>query len=219
MVKIVIVRKTGDLEEVELEGKLSNIHKQLGYKTKRNFYDRGSWPWKDNYITLYAKDTGKANQENKYDLPPPLDTELFFNNMVLVKHSDMTSCDEELLDLTVEEWSTCYEKLFGGFENLGAEDSYSSEEEIPLELQTKHGYSKEGGFVVDSDEEEEEWIPNEDEDEEEEEWVEDEDEEEDAEKNEHEDDDEDEDYEEESEDDEEEDNQGSELSEDEYYDD
>tara|TARA_B110000444_G_C18824404_1_gene589546 strand:- start:1478 stop:2077 length:600 start_codon:yes stop_codon:yes gene_type:complete len=197
MVKIIIVDRNGELEEISYEDTISNIHKITGYKTKRNFFDRGSWPWKGHYITLFAKDTGRANQENKYDLPPPLDNDLFFNKMVLVKHSEMTIAEEDLLDLTLADWKSCYEKLFGGFEDLGEDDSYSSEEEIPLELQTKHGYSKEGGFVVDSEEEEEEgWVP------EEEAVLVDSD------------DDDDEDDEEEFEDDE---ADGSELSEDSYY--
>ena len=207
MVKIVIVRKDGSLEEESLNETLSSIHKQAGYKTKRNFYDRSSWPWKGNYISVYAKDTGRVNQENKYELPPPVDTELYFNNMILVKHSDMTPRQEELLDLTVEEWKECYNKLYGGFEDLGEEDSYSSEEDIPAELQTKHGYSKEGGVVVDSEDDDDEWVPSGDEkpSEEEEEWVEsagEEDEEEGEEDGE-------EEYESEE--------PGSELSEDEYY--
>jgi hypothetical protein len=169
MVKIIVVDKGGELEEISYEDTISNIHKITGYKTKRNFSDRGSWPWKGKYITLFAKDSGRANQENKYDLPPPLDNDLYFNKMVLVKHSEMSLTEENVLDLTLEDWKACYEKLFGGFEDLGEQDSYSDEEEIPLELQTKHGYSKEGGFVVDSDEdEEEEWVPEEDEDEDEE---------------------------------------------------
>ena len=54
--------------------------------------------------------------------------------------------------LTTAEWTCIYDKLYGGFEDLGEEDSYSSEEEIDPELLTKEGYSKEDGFVVDSDE-------------------------------------------------------------------
>ena len=70
----------------------------------------------------------------------------------------------QIFDLTVDEWEKCYAKLFGGFEELGEEDSYSSEEEIPEHLKTKEGYSKEGGFVVDSDDEDDgDYIPEEEE--------------------------------------------------------
>ena len=111
----------------------------------------------------------------------------------------MTITDDSVLDLTLEDWKACYDKLFGGFEDLGEDDSYSSEEEIPLELQTKHGYSKEGGFVVDSDEDEDEdWVPEKEDDEEE--YI-----------NSDDDDEDEEDFDEEDEVD------GSELSEDSYY--
>ena len=42
-----------------------------------------------------------------------------------------------------------------GFEDLGESDSFSEEEVIPKELQTKDGYLKDG-FVVDDDDEIEE---------------------------------------------------------------
>ena len=52
-----------------------------------------------------------------------------------------------------EKWEKYYEKLYGGFEDLGEDDSYSSEEEVDPDMLTKEGYSKEDGFVVESDEE------------------------------------------------------------------
>ena len=42
--------------------------------------------------------------------------------------------------------------MFGGFIDLGEEDSYSDDEVIPDELKTSGGYMKDG-FVVDDDEE------------------------------------------------------------------
>ena len=77
-------------------------------------------------------------------------------------HMDIGS-STQVFDLTVDEWEKCYEKLFGGFEELGEEDSYSSEEEIPEHLKTKEGYSKEDGFVVDS-EDDGDYIPEQEDD-------------------------------------------------------
>ena len=37
MVKIIVVDKSGELEEISYEDTLSSIHKVAGYKTKRNF--------------------------------------------------------------------------------------------------------------------------------------------------------------------------------------
>ena len=38
----------------------------------------------NNYISIYCKDKGRANSENKYDLPPPLDSNLYFGNMAFI---------------------------------------------------------------------------------------------------------------------------------------
>ena len=67
--------------------------------------------------------------------------------------------DETVEDLTLDIWGRIYEKLFGGFEDLEATAKEDEEEEdelleYPEDMKTKHGYLKDG-FVVDSDEQEE----------------------------------------------------------------
>jgi hypothetical protein len=65
--------------------------------------------------------------------------------------------DGEAIDLQEKQWTVVYEKLFGGFEDIGADDSEDEEDEddededVP---RTKEGYVKDN-FVVDDDEEEE----------------------------------------------------------------
>ena len=83
--------------------------------------------------------------------------------MLLIKHSSDEYDDSEAMDLTVSEWESFYETLFGGFEDL-KDETESSEEDIPLELMTKEGYSKEDGFVVDDDEEDLEYLSKDEDD-------------------------------------------------------
>jgi hypothetical protein len=57
--------------------------------------------------------------------------------------------------LNLQLWKKIYEKLFGGFEDLAATAKEDDEEEdelatVPKEKKTKQGYLKDG-FVVDSD--------------------------------------------------------------------
>jgi hypothetical protein len=61
------------------------------------------------------------------------------------------------VDLSVEEWEKVYERLFGGFEEIGSEDSEEEEESEDEEgiEKTKAGYEKDG-FVVDPSEEDSE---------------------------------------------------------------
>ena len=154
MTKIIIVQKGGNLVEKsanQLEE--TSLYKKCGLRSDNDFDHRHTWQVKnDEYISLFARDDGKANQENKYDLPPPLDNSLFFNKMLLVKHSSEEYDDDDVMDLSISEWNNVYEKLFGGFESLNDEEEESSEEEIPADMKTKQGYSKEGGFVVEDDE-------------------------------------------------------------------
>jgi len=94
-------------------------------------------------IALYASDVGRAGEENKYELPPPVDTPLYFGKLVLTaSHGDAPA------DLKPALWTAVREKLFGGFEDIGDASEESEEELVPEELQTKHGYMRDG-FVVD----------------------------------------------------------------------
>jgi len=165
MVKILLIQKTGELKNSNLNSvEVSTLYKKAGFRNDNHFAWRASWPVGNKYITLYAKNNGRESTINKYDLPPPVDKELYYGNMLCIMHDHMDiGSSTQVFDLTVDEWEKCYEKLFGGFEELGEEDSYSSEEEIPEHLKTKEGYSKEDGFIVDS-EDDGDYIPEQDDD-------------------------------------------------------
>ena len=168
MTKIICVGKNKNLKVTNFRSfSLTDLHKKANLKSSQNFIKRHTWKYNDKFISLYAKDTGRSNNENTYELPPPIDSNLFYGTMILVKHFNKEINDSNVEDLDIEEWNKVYEKMFGGFEDLGEEDSYSEEEEIPEEYKTKEGYSKEDGFIVDDDEEEEEYLPEEEEEEEE----------------------------------------------------
>ena len=169
MVKVIVIDKGGNVKCSSIKNfDIELLHKKCNLKNKEHFEKRTSWKFDtDHNVTLFSKDNGRANSENKYDLPPPVDDKLYFGNMILVKHTDKVLKNDNVVNLTVEDWDNLYEKLFGGFEDLEQEDSYSDEEEIPEHLQTKEGYSKEGGFIVSDDEEDEEYIPEKEEEEEE----------------------------------------------------
>ena len=239
MVKVLLIDKVENKKLTSMKNfSLENIYKKCNFRNDLNFKKRWTWKIKDNvYISLFSKDKGRSNNINKFDLPPPIDKPLYYGSMVVVKHNEQMLTNENAVSITLEEWETFYEKLFGGFEDLNDEDSYSDEEEIPEHLKTKEGYSKEDGFIVSDDDEDEDYNPDDEDDDLEElsdydsnENIDDtgEDEEEynesckTGEDDEEEDDEEDDDYddeeeeEEEDEDDEDDDIVGSELSEEEY---
>lgn len=149
MVSVVIVDKLGQTKEVNCAD-LSKLHTKCKLRKKDNFDARVIWEVGKLYIKLYAKDTGRHTTINKYELPPPIDKEIFYGNMAIVLFNDK-ECMEPL-DLTLENWETIYAKLFGGFEDLDTSDEEGEEEFIPPALRTKQGYSKENGFIADDDE-------------------------------------------------------------------
>jgi hypothetical protein len=154
MTKIIIVEKPGTLKEVDVKLKdTSELYKKAGFKTAEGFTLQTHWTStskKCSYdVSLYAKTTGRAGQENKYDFPPPVDDRLFFGCCALVAKNSET---DEMVDLTKEHWNQCYEHLFGGFEDLGDEDSEMSEDDVDDDVsRTKEGYVKDG-FIVDDSE-------------------------------------------------------------------
>jgi len=156
MVKVVIVSKGGSLKESSVKNfDEANLYKKGGFRKSADFSKRIKWkksPTEN--ISLYAKDNGRAGSENKYELPPPIDKELYFGSLVIVSHTGDDVGPDSVQDFTCDEWKTFREKLFGGFVDLTKPEIESSEEEIPAQYKTKEGYSKEDGFIVDDDEDE-----------------------------------------------------------------
>lgn len=165
MTDVVIIQKTGELKQINVKSlKLSDLYKKCGFRKPDGFSLRHTWKSKLNeetiWVSVFSRDNGKANTENKYDLPPPVDNALYFGNFALVAHTQEACDDNCLTDLTNKDWEVIYEKLFGGFEDLDAmadQDEFESDEldSVPSEYKTKSGYLKDG-FVVDSGEDDEE---------------------------------------------------------------
>ena len=83
--------------------------------------------------------------------PPPIDNELYFGNVAIIAHKDKLLLNN-VINFSVDDWCKVYEKLMGGFIDLGEEDTASEEEEdIPLDQLTKQGYHKDG-FIITDDE-------------------------------------------------------------------
>lgn len=171
--QIIIVSKSGSLSECIVETnkeatleELTNIlSKKCGNKKSDGFSCYHTYKYKNKktrkgantgaaassvlYIDVWCKTDGRAGQENKYELPPPIDEIIIFGNMALVARIDQqTACD-----LSIECWTKIYEKLFGGFEDLAAtaqEDENEIDELafVPASKKTANGYLKDG-FVVD----------------------------------------------------------------------
>ena len=158
-----IVEKNGSLKDSDIKESLicaEELSKKCKFKKVDGFIKRTQWGYsskneKENVsskitVELWAKDDGIANSENKYEFPPPVDSDLYFGACALVARDSKNS----YINLTKEKWNKIYEYLFGGFESLVAnEDDDDDDEEdelesIPKNKKTRDGYLKDG-FVVD----------------------------------------------------------------------
>ena len=148
---IVTIDKTGVAKDVKISSP-EDIYKRCGLKSANDFDHQITWAVdlgdeKVN-IKLFAKTVGRANNENKYEFPPPVDTDLYFGTVALAAFT----VDDNIVDLDVDTWDTIYEELYGGFEDLGSDDSDETDEleDVPDDMKTKEGYLKDG-FVVPDD--------------------------------------------------------------------
>ena len=157
MPTVVLIKKNTDVFTKKVKNlKLENIHKLCTYRLNKDFALRHTWKIKkNNYIHIFAKSTGRSTSINKFELPPPIDTNMYYGTMCLVKSSNKNIHLDNVLDFTAEQWSKDYAKLFGGFEDINDADSYESDElkNYPEEQISKDGYLKDG-FVVSNDENE-----------------------------------------------------------------
>lgn len=161
---IIIVERMGGLKQHTVKDfKFEELYKKCGFKKGDGFNKQSEWNVKlqgTKYVVqVYAKDDGRANTENKYDFPPPIDTKLFYGSCAIVGQIKRENGSLMLTNMSVEIWNKIYEKLFGGFEDLSKtakedEEEIDELEFVPKEKKTKQGYLKDG-FVVDSSDTEE----------------------------------------------------------------
>ena len=157
---IIIVEKGGTLKlHTVKDYNVNELYKKCGFKKSEGFNLQTEWRVKLNgtkyVVQMYGKTEGKANMENKYDFPPPVDTTLYFGCCALVASVQNSSSEKTFVNLSFELWNKMYEKLFGGFEDLAVtcvdDDNELDElENIPSNMKTKKGGYLKDGFVVDS---------------------------------------------------------------------
>ena len=144
----VCLLKTGKFKEVIYDVKSSkkwsefigDYIKNQGY----NLYTDCGLNDKQNEIILLARKEGKPRNVNKHELPPPLDTVLFYDDIYVFKTKNLLP-----VSLTIYEFKNLYVKAFKGFESI----LYSDDERS---VDSSMGGSIED-FIVDDDDEQYEY--------------------------------------------------------------
>jgi hypothetical protein len=175
MTSIILIESNGTVKSLKAKDlTIDTLYKKAGYRSKEKFDKQHTWAvqveGEQVLVSLYAKLVGKANFENKFEFPPPVDKDLYYGTCVLIN----TDAYGNILNLTTKTWDTVYQKLFCGFEELGGanndadddddddvEDEYDDDDDdYP---KTKEGYIKDG-FVVEEEEDDDEEDAEDDED-------------------------------------------------------
>jgi len=130
MFEIVCIKKNGSIKSLELSSlislpinleALSNADKKI-LKMFRGYACECDFNLDDYTVTILGKTEGKSGSENKKELPPPIDNEIYFGNVYAIAHRN-----DSFRDLSIQDFEEFYNSAFGGFEDLGDEDSWSEE--------------------------------------------------------------------------------------------
>ena len=127
--------------KINKHGIIKNINKPdiLTFIDKlKNVSHLHSWTFNTYEYKLYGSNNGNAGNENKYDLPPPIDNDLYFNDLYFFKIKNSV-----YFDLTLNDYYDFYNTLFQGFEDI-----YISDNEISQELSE---HSSDRDFINDDD--------------------------------------------------------------------
>ena len=113
------------LIKINKKGKVTNIEKpdMTFIKKNKNISKLNIWNYNNSNFVIYGCENGNAGEENKYDLPPPIDCELYFNDLYIIKFSN-----EKIQNLNMEEYNNFYNDCFGGFEDIQSTDNEEEDE-------------------------------------------------------------------------------------------
>jgi hypothetical protein len=149
MPSFIIVEKSGSLKNAKTAD-LIDLYKKCGFKNNDGFSLAHAWSVDFNdteyKMEVYGKVTGRANTENKYEFPPPIDNVLFFGSCAAILY-----VNDKMTDMGSSEFKDIMDHLYGGYSDIGDSDEEEEDEEDDTGLpKTKQGYVKDD-FVVSSD--------------------------------------------------------------------
>lgn len=123
-----LLKREGGITEVDIPYNIDldnfNFHEPFQSRGMGNLTKLGDWLSFDDVVILYGWRNGRAGQENKHEIPPPFDTELYFGDLLCVRLDD----NGHLADFDSKTYDSFQEMAFGGFTSL---ENDSEEETMP----------------------------------------------------------------------------------------
>jgi len=96
----------------------------------------GTYRYKKNTLTLLGFTKGKAGSENKHELPPPLDSSLYFGDIILIASVSPNNYTKPT-SFKAEEYEAFYTKSFGGFDDIDSDEDEEEELEAEVEVEVE----------------------------------------------------------------------------------
>jgi len=85
-------------------------------------------------VIIYGWATGEENKINKHELPPPIDNDLYYGDLIVLLRED-----GELVDFSKEDYEEFYNYIFDGIDSCNDEDNSNLEND---------DYDYTDGFIV-----------------------------------------------------------------------
>lgn len=137
--KFVKVDKNQNVFTVTLEKEvtLESLHNQLNNRRKKSdFKLLHTFEFDDECVEVYGYKTGVERNINKLELPSPIDSELFYDDLVFCSKDSSNYVDFER-----DDFQDFYDSIFDSFDDL---EDYEEEDEFEQD----EDYISDDGFVV-----------------------------------------------------------------------
>lgn len=149
MNQTVLLNKNGDMSLVSISNQLNldnftdtSAFTSLGVNDPIKISE---WTIFDSTMVMYGFSQGEAGMENKHDLPPPVDSDLYFGDILVVLVDD----GGQIQDLTTVTYQDFYQKQLGGFEDL-TDSGSEAEQSEPDSSADDSEYKPEGSTHTES---------------------------------------------------------------------
>lgn len=123
---ILTINKNGEITQRNIKN-YDNLYSICNYRNDNNFELLHVW---NNEYYLYGKNAGRSGYENNYKMPLPLNNELYYGTLCVIKKKE-----DVYVPLTLQDWTSFYNKMMDIKENntdngTTTEESESEEENI-----------------------------------------------------------------------------------------
>jgi hypothetical protein len=110
-VTIIVIDKNGIMKQQNVKHLTQDtIYKKCGLRNAIGFHRRHVWyihTMEVDTVEVWSCDTVKSGQDNKYELPAPLETKVYYGSMALIS----VQSDGTFGNLSLNTWTQIYENL------------------------------------------------------------------------------------------------------------